>query len=151
MKPRYPVFFMRLTVLFSCISVMPGCSNDFSAAVRKVTYPPDFKYVTAQELRSNMEQLALQMQLLDQALKPDNTDKTTQQQQVVDTLGTIQKIGVGLQAGDAGATHPFLQDMMMDFVDNIRRARSAASLKTPKYYLAGRVSGGCINCHKVNR
>ena len=91
------------------------------------------------------------MQLLDQALKQDSSEKAAQQQVVVGTLGKIQKIGVGLQAGDAGATHPFLQDMMVDFVDNIRRARTAASLEPPKYYLAGRVSGGCINCHKANR
>jgi hypothetical protein len=145
------LFFICLTVFFSSIMLVAGCSNDFSAAVRKVTYPPDFKYVTAKELRSNMEQLALQMQLLDFALKPDNSDKTTQQQQVLDALGKIQKIGVGLQAGDAGATHPFLQDMMRNFVDEIRRARTAASMEPPKYYLAGRVSGGCINCHKANR
>ena len=148
-RPR--LFFICLTVFFSGIMLVAGCRNEFSAAVRKVTYPPDFKYVTAQELRSNMEQLALQMQLLDFALKPENSDKTAQQQQVLDSLGKIQKIGVGLQAGDAGATHPFLQDMMRNFVDDIRRARTAASMEPPKYYLAGRVSGGCINCHKANR
>ncbi|MFT4937701.1 MAG: outer membrane murein-binding lipoprotein Lpp [Paraglaciecola sp.] len=151
MKPRYSLFFVYLSIFFSSILLLAGCSNDFSAAVRKVTYPPDFKYVTAKELRSNMEQLASQMQLLDSALKQDNSEKTAQQQQVVDALGEIQKIGVGLQAGDAGATHPFLQDMMVDFVDNIRRARNAASMEPPKYYLAGRVSGGCMNCHKVSR
>ena len=145
------LIFICLTVFFSGVLFVLGCSNEFSAAVRKVTYPPDFKYVTAQELRSNMEQLALQMQLLDFALKPENSDKTLQQQQVLDALAKIQKVGVGLQAGDAGATHPFLQDMMTNFVDDIRRARTAASMEPPKYYLAGRVSGGCINCHKANR
>ena len=34
--------------------------------IRKVTYPPDFKYVSGQELRSRMDQLAYQLQLLDQ-------------------------------------------------------------------------------------
>jgi outer membrane murein-binding lipoprotein Lpp len=146
-----PLIFTILSILFSCTLLVAGCSNEFSAAVRKVTYPPDFKYVTAKELRSNMEQLALQMQLLDLALKPENSDKETQQQQVLDALGKIQKIGVSLQAGDAGASHPFLQDMMTHFVDDIRRARTAASMEPPKYYLAGRVSGGCVNCHKANR
>jgi hypothetical protein len=128
-----------------------GCSSDMAAAMRKVTYPPNFKYVSPDELRSSMQQLAYQLQQLDEALMPDIPQDTAQQQKVVGVLGKIERIGSKLQGGNAGASHPFLQDFMQDFLADVDRARSAASLAQPRYYLAGRVSGGCLNCHKINR
>lgn len=138
-------------VLLSTVLAASGCSSDFAAAMRKVTYPPDFKYVSGEMLRSSMQQLAYQLQQLDEALVPDNPQDTAQQQKVLGALSNIERIGASLQAGDAGASHPFLQDFMQDFLADVDRARSAASLSQPRYYLAGRVSGGCLNCHKVNR
>ena len=142
---------LRAILLFSTILAISGCS-DFAAAVRKVTYPPDFKYVTGQELRSRMEQMSFQLQLLDQALV-DNTGQQAvqQQQQVLASLRNIERIAASLQAGEAGSSHPFLQDFMKDFVSDVEQARNTAALDPPSYYFAGRVAGGCVNCHKVNR
>lgn len=141
---------LRAVLLFSTVLSISGCS-DFAAAVRKVTYPPDFKYVTGQELRSRMDQMAFQLQLLDQALAENNTGQPAQQQQVLGSLRNIERIAASLQAGDAGSSHPFLQDFMRDFVTNVEQARNSAALDPPSYYFAGRVAGGCVNCHKVNR
>lgn len=141
---------LRAVLLFSTVLAISGCS-DFAAAVRKVTYPPDFKYVTGQELRSRMDQMAFQLQLLDQALAENNTGQPAQQQQVLGSLRNIERIAASLQAGDAGSSHPFLQDFMRDFVTNVEQARNSAALDPPSYYFAGRVAGGCVNCHKVNR
>ena len=146
-------FTLRTIVLVLGFSLFAGLSacGDTAALVRKVTYPPDFKYVSTAELRSSMDQLAFQLQLLDQMMADSAAGQAVQQQQVVDTLRNIEHIGTDLQAGEAGANHPFLQDHMSDFVLNVGQARIAASLEPPRYYLAGRVAGGCINCHKVNR
>jgi len=139
-----------IILLLSTVLVFSGCS-DFAAVVRKVTYPPDFKYVTGEELRTRMDQMAYQLQFLDNALAENNSGQSTQQQQVLGALSNIERISVSLQAGDAGSSHPFLQDYMSEFVINVGRAKQAASLDSPSYYAAGRVAGGCINCHKVNR
>jgi hypothetical protein len=40
---------------------------------------------------------------------------------------------------------------MQDFVAKVDQARVTASLEQPRYYFAGKVSGGCTSCHKVNR
>ena len=137
-------------LLLSTVLAIGGCS-DFAPVVREFTYPPDFKYVSGQELRSRMDQLAYQLQLLDQALVQSDSGQALQQQQVVETLRNIERIGASLQAGEAGSTHPFLQDFMSDFRNEVGQARTAASMDPPRYYLAGRIAGGCANCHKVNR
>lgn len=138
-----------LTIPFLVIT-LGGCA-DTATVVRKFTYPPDFKYVSGQELRSSMDKLAFQLQQLDQALAEDDSGQPVQQQQVIGILRDIERIGASLQAGDAGANHPFLQDYMTDFVANTGQARIAAALDPPRYYLAGRIAGACINCHQVNR
>jgi hypothetical protein len=139
------------TLLLMGILSMTGCSSEFAAAVRKVTYPPDFKYVTADELRSNMHKLAFELQQLDAALLQTNNAGLEQQKQVLQNLNNIQKLATGLHAGDAGASHPFLEDGMGEFITRVQEAKVAASLEQPRYYLAGQVSGGCVNCHKINR
>jgi len=144
MKTRFSIY---LAVLFLSLS---AC-GDTAALVRKVTYPPDFKYVSGDELRSNMDQLAFQLQLLDQALAETGAGQAEQQEQVIVILDSIERMGDRLQAGEAGANHPFLQDYMSRFVAGVQQARFAASQNPPRYYLTGRIAGGCINCHQANR
>ncbi len=138
----------KLLLVFSLFIVVSACS-DFASNVRKVTYPPDFKYVSPAELRSHMQQLAYQMQLLDAALASDT--QQVDQKKVVDILHTMESVGSNIKAGEAGSNHPFLEDYMGDFVSNVTQARLAAEQNPPRYYQAGRISGACTNCHKVNR
>lgn len=146
----------RKLLAVSLISLLlVGCSSQFASKMRKVTYPPDFKYTAPAELKSDMAKLAQQMRLLDQALMTPH-DKTEvgvekQRQQVLSALLNMSKIASNLKAGNAGANHPFMQDYMQDFVAKVDQAKGAASLKEPRYFFAGKVSGGCTSCHKVNR
>ncbi len=146
--PRHNI--IRFLFIASSVLLIYGCS-DFSGTVRQITYPPDFKIVSPDELRSSMHQLAFQLQLLDKALIEESGQVSGQQQQVLDALGSIEAIGSGLQAGDAGSNHPSLQVYMNNFVNDVSQARSAAAMDPPRYYLAGRVSGGCVSCHRANR
>ncbi|MEX1032473.1 MAG: hypothetical protein WDZ30_03865 [Cellvibrionaceae bacterium] len=139
-----PSIFVVLSVL-----AISACS-ELSSNVRKVTYPPDFKYVTGEELRSNMQQLAYHLQQLDEALAVEAPEQV-EQQKVTATLREIERIGSRLQAGQGGANHPFLEDMMPEFVTTVGQARLRAAQNPPRYYWAGRVSGACLNCHTINR
>lgn len=135
--------------------VLMGCSNQFASSVRKVTYPPDFKYTDQSVLRSDMDKLALQMSLLERALiKPYGEtpeDLETQREEVLAALKSMSAIATSLKTGNAGANHPFMEDYMQDLVGKIDKARTAASFQQPRYYFAGQVSGSCTSCHKVNR
>jgi hypothetical protein len=137
-----------LTTLSSC---MDSRTRGLASVIRAATYPPDFNYVSGEELQNSMDQLGFYLQQLDQALEPVSGGAGVQQQEVIAVLGNIERIGTNLRAGDAGSNHPFLEDHMSDFVIQVGRARLAAMANPPSYYLAGRVAGGCVNCHRVNR
>lgn len=130
--------------------IVSGC-GDTAALIRQATYPPDFNYVSGEELRSSMDQLGYQLQRLDQALVPVEEGQPVERQEVLDVLSSMERIGANLRAGEGGSNHPFLEDHMSDFVVEVGRARIAALMNPPSYYLAGRVAGGCVNCHRINR
>lgn len=140
----------QLLCLWFVLLLLVGC-NDIAATVRQVTYPPDFTYVTTDELQSRMQQLAYNLQQLDQALADETADSPELQQDVAERLRNIERIGSSIQAGEAGSNHPFLEDELAGFLANIRQARMAVARNPPSYYMVGRISGGCVNCHQVNR
>lgn len=144
-----------MLVIIACTLLLAGCSNQFAASLRKITYPPDFKYTETNDLRSDMGKLAQQVRILDQALfeqyEETEVDKEQQRQQVLVALQKISNIAAKLEATKSGANHPFMQNYMQDFVAKVDQARVAASLEQPRYYFAGKVSGACTNCHVINR
>lgn len=133
------------------LTFLPITCSDLARAVRTVTYPPDFVYVDSQELRSRMQRFGYELRQLDLALTNADSENPELQQQVIEILRNIERVGGELQAGDAGSNHPFLQDGMPNLLAEVRRARMGASLSPPRYYAAGRVSGACVNCHRINR
>lgn len=137
-------------VMLMTLAVLGGCA-DPAATVRKVTYPPDFKYVSRSELKSAMGMLARDLGRLDDALSAGESGSQVDQQQVVAILDDIDRTVRGLDAASVGTNHPFLQDRMDQFVSDVGLARTAASLEPPRYYAAGKLAGGCVNCHRVNR
>lgn len=141
---------LRPLVLMMIVFPLAACS-DFSGAFRQFTYPSDFNYSNRQELGSRMQQLGYELQQLDLALASEHDERPDLQQHVIGILLEIERIGGTVQAGDTGANHPFLQDDMASFLANVRQARIGTSLNPPRYYMAGRISGGCVNCHRVER
>ena len=150
MKHPFVCAALRGSAISVCLFALTAC-NDVASTVRKVTYPPDFKYVTEAELRSNMQRLAYNLEALDQALASAESEPAERQRRAVDALTNIARVATDLRAGDAGSNHPFLQDYMGTFASQVGRARIAASLNPPDYYPAGKVAGACTSCHRVNR
>jgi hypothetical protein len=73
------------------------------------------------------------------------------QQLVTTNLQEIERIAGFLQTSDISTDHPFLRDDMNEFLVDVREARQAVSSSPPRYYMAGRITGKCINCHRINR
>lgn len=117
----------------------------------QVASPPPFDYVDGDELRSRMHQLAFELQQLDMVFTSEEDDNSSFQQDIVNNLRNIERIGGVLQTGDLSSKHPFLQDDMDRFLADVRKARSDASRNSPRYYMAGRISGSCVSCHRANQ
>ncbi len=140
----------RFLVLIAAIFVLAGCSvngNSFP----QIANPPAFDYADGDELRSRMHQLAWELQQLDLALGSQADNNPTFRQEVIDNLSNIERIGGLLQSGDLSSRHSFLSSGMDRFLADVRRARTDATLGAPRYYMAGRISGSCVNCHNANR
>lgn len=148
-------FYWHLGTVIIGVLIISACSSQFNETLRKVTYPPDFKYTKTADLRSEMGKLAQQMLLLDKALinvyEAQQDGAENRRQQVLLALKNMGKTAANLKEGETGGNHPFIQQHLQEFVAKIDHAKTAASLPEPNYYFAGKVSGGCTNCHKVNR
>jgi hypothetical protein len=142
--------FARPFILVAISLTLASCS-DFAGTMRKATYPQGFTYVSREELSSRMHELGYELQQLELALALESDGLSEQQQQVASILRNIERIAGDIQAGEAGSNHPFLQNDMATFLATVGQARMAAALNPPRYFGAGRVSGGCTNCHQVNR
>jgi hypothetical protein len=155
MNKKRVLWYASIVVLLMGSLTTVGCSSQFAKSMRKLTYPPGFKYTQPAELRSDMAKLAQQMLLLDEVLinpyKQTQDGEEGQRKQVLQVLQNMGRIASTIMEGETGGNHPFIQEHMQDFVAVVDQARSAASLQEPNYYFAGKVSGGCTNCHKVNR
>ncbi len=113
--------------------------------------PPAFDYADGDELRSTMHRLAFELKQLDLAMIGEDYRDTMFQQQIVNHLDNIERIGADLRQGDLASRHQFLLGGMTDFLNNVERARMHAESNSPRYFLAGRVSGNCVNCHDTVR
>ncbi|PCI79064.1 MAG: hypothetical protein COB20_05610 [SAR86 cluster bacterium] len=150
MKSKASKSVLRTVVSLIAVFSLTGCNTN-SDAFPQIANPPPFDYVDGEQLRSNMHQLAFELQQLDMALLDAYVDRPSFQRQIVDSIQNIERIGGYIQETDLAVRHPFLQDDMDRFLSNVRRAKMDAERNVPRYYMAGRISGGCITCHSANR
>ena len=123
------------------------CSGS-AARVRGHTYPPDFRYISPDELSSAMGRLAAGVEHLDELLRFGGTESHEVQAKVVQQLGELAGIAAGLNAGGMGTNHPWLDHNVGEFRRDVELARRAAAHDPPNYYLAGSIVGACGYCHQ---
>ncbi len=150
-KKSIPEKLIMILLAGAVIFVLASCSGDTNTdSFPQVASPPPFDYVDGDELRSGMHQLAFAMLNLDAELANENTDEDPiDQQDVIDSLKRIQEIAQELHAGDIRSSHPYLAGDMFRFLNDVDQAIWQASLRSPRYYMAGRVSGACAACHQA--
>lgn len=127
-------------------AVAGGCA-DVGRAVRKVTYPPDFRYIPKDQVGSAMWQMATAVRKLDVVLRDETLAEPAKQQRVIALLDRIRVTSDRLDGGPRETNHPLLDHKVPRLAADIQAARIAASGTPPRYSLAGSVSGACIYCH----
>ncbi|MGM0633871.1 MAG: hypothetical protein ACQETO_11960 [Pseudomonadota bacterium] len=128
---------------------LSGCNSSGTGAP-DTTEPPPFEYAEGIEFRTEMHRLAFALQELDLELRMRETeDDPFTQEEVIRNLGEIERIASELREDEMSTSHTSLRGEMASFLDTVARARTAAERNPPEYYMAGRVTGGCITCHQV--
>lgn len=136
-------------VALAAMLLLTTCTNSADGFPR-VANPPEFDFVDGEELRSGMHQLAFELQKLDLMLLSENDDVPNDSQNVVASLRNIERIAQTIREGDINSQHPFLRRDMDMFLSDVVRAREDAMRGQTSFYLAGRVSGSCVSCHRAN-
>ena len=134
-----------LVLAFSVLAI--ACKSDVGAEMRKATYPPDFAYISKEQLQSTMWQLARDASEVDRlAAKPaplSLADRNT----LVALLGSMEAEVDHIGAEGKRTNHPMLDEKRDQFRADLVAARRGVESEPPNYTLARTVSTACTRCH----
>jgi len=141
---------MRKTVLavMALASVWVGACHTVPEQVRTVTYPPDFVYITRQQLDFTMWQLAKDVRELNELMRAPDAIDAERRARIVAHLVAMEAAAETLKVQPGWhSNQPALDANLGRFETDIAQARRAVESEPPNYYLAGFVSGSCLYCH----
>jgi hypothetical protein len=137
----------RFILLVTLIIGAGGCGASWMESFRRNTYPPDFRYVSDEKLRSSMWLLGRETIELRHVLADPSLSEATRRTRAELMLGgmedTVRKIG----PEQWSSNHPELQSGLQALETDLHAAREAVLHDPPNYFLAGSVSGACSYCH----
>ena len=125
--------------------VLMGCA-DFARRVRQYTYPPEFRYLEGDEVRSTMRQLAFHSRELNRLIQSD-AEAQQRRDEVITHLKAMEATAAKLDQSGWPTNHPLIEMNLPRFRRDLKFAREAIEREPPNYLLAGPVSGSCIYCH----
>lgn len=136
----------RLVVLLCAIAPLVVACAHVASGVRQVTYPPDFRYITDDQLRSSMGRIAAGTARLD-GLSRSPGGLAEHRDEVVATLLEMERIVSRLNPSDLPTNHPLLNANLERLRQDIQEARMAAQRDPPSLGRAEAVPGSCLICH----
>ena len=128
-----------------------GCDTKLLETVRKVTYPPDFNYISRDKLSGTMQQFAWYTTLLDNSLRDTSKVTEDQRQSTIDILRKMENLSLQLGSEDLSSNHDIISFNIDQFRNSIIQARIGLQQEPPNYYLVGSVSAYCLNCHRISK
>jgi hypothetical protein len=141
---------LKTAGIFASLLIASACQNGVLDTVRKVTYPPDFNYISEQELSSTMQTFAWYTTLLDNYLRDPSRVSRDQLLESIRILEKMEKLSLKLGTETLTSNHDFVSFNIDAFRNSIIEARKGLQQSPPNYYLAGAVSGYCLNCHSLS-
>jgi hypothetical protein len=124
-----------------------GCAPDGLERLRAHTYPPTFTYISDEQLRSTMWKLADHASQLDRLMRASHDGGEALRAQVIWQLTEMDRAAAALGPTGWPTNHPRVSRNVETFRREVEAARHAAELEPPNYFLAGSVSGACVQCH----
>jgi hypothetical protein len=130
-------------LVFSPIS----CEGDAMRRARMAQYPPDFHYITKQEIHTIMGRLAVEVVALDGILSRQSGPDPEDRDAVLEILSRMRVLTGQLKMGSK-SNHPLIDRDATQLRRDIEHALDQIRMTSPpNYYRAGRVAGACTYCH----
>lgn len=127
-----------------CATLVAGC-----AAVRKVTYPPDFVYLDRADVTGSMSRLSADIWRIEDILASSETVMPYEREEIISILNDMEGVADKLGAGTVNTNHPFIDQNIDSFQRDVELALEDVKKEPPSYYRAGRLSGRCLACHRL--
>ena len=122
-----------------------GCA-DSARWVRQYTYPPEFRYLERDEVRSAMRQLAFHSRELNQLIRSGEGPQKEPEEMIMH-LKAMEEAAAKLDQSGWPTNHPLIEMNLPRLRRDIRFAREAIEREPPNFLLAGPVTGACVYCH----
>jgi hypothetical protein len=108
---------------------------------------PAFSYITDEQLESAMWELAAGVESLRMIFAKRQPIRPDQREEVIRILDQMIAAADELGPDGVSSNHPRVTHNLGRFREKLAIARDSASLKPPRYYLVGNLSGTCLACH----
>jgi hypothetical protein len=143
---------MRRRVLALVMALAAGSSAlacaKVGAFMRPHTYGPNFDYISKEQVKSVMWQLARDVNRID-ALVNDPAGVGPEQRDEIARLLVIMEDATGRLGREGIRTnHPLVDEHRDQFRADLEAARRGVSSEPPSYTLTKEVSGACLHCHR---
>ena len=138
---------MRYRLVFVAILVLElsGCA-DIARWARQYTYPPEFRYIERDDVRSTMRELASHSRELNDLIR-SNDGPQGQRAEIITHLRAMEQAAEKLDQSGWPTNHPLIEMNLPSFRRDINFAREAIEREPPNFLLAGAVTGACVYCH----
>lgn len=133
-------------LVVASVTLLSGCA-DVPALVRRHTYPPNFQYITREQLHSAMWQLADHVRALDAVMRQPGPIDAARHAEVERLLLAMREDTSALQASGRPMNHPLIGEHLKTFQRDVSQALAGVEAVPPNYYLVGSISGACLPCH----
>lgn len=147
--PNRVAMVVRGVALALAASATVGCGS--GEAIRRVTYPPDFRYLEQEEVKSAMWRLARDVRGLKALLSGANGLSAEDHAEVVRLLRDMETTAAQIDPKGRRSNHPKIDRNIDAFRRDLAMARQAAERDPPNYFLAGSVAGSCSYCHEAQQ
>jgi len=134
-----------LWAVFFTYTAVSACA-DFSAWLRRYTYPPDFRYITSEQLRSSMWRLAHHVRELDRIMRDPET-LPQHRGELAEHLHAMERATDDIDRSGWPSNHPLIDMNLATLRRDIAFARRGVESIPPNYVLAGSLAGACVYCH----
>jgi hypothetical protein len=135
----------RLLIGYLFVAVALSACAALSSRLRQHTYPPDFHYITREQLSSMMWQLARDVRELEKTLREPGDVDEQRRETIIRLLISMDEKAAQLNSSGRRSNHPMLDANLPTFRRDILLARQG--VERNNYTLVGLLPGGCVYCH----
>lgn len=136
---------LRLTWVVTaicCCAVVSSCGNN-ARWLRQATYPPEFRYISDDEIESVMWRLAGRVHELEQ--RSDSAEPDVPALSAL--LDQVEAEARRLDARGGGSNHPYLQSKLQEFLKVVERAKLDLQRNPARIATVEDVWRACSGCH----